>query len=313
MTAVYENAYLTVVDCKGSNSSDGLFCQMSRREYFEFEYISGEARGSLLTFSISSGAERHPGEYVTLPNEPLSQRGWALQERVLSRRTLLYTSDQICFHCSKGLQGEDGLLLGRRFAGVYEKPKANIKSPEEYKNGSNRKDNTPSGQQAILEAWNRLVSFYGMRKLTNASDKLSAISGLAKIYAEQLQDEYVAGFWRSHLVKDLMCGGKAYRRVQEYRAPSWSWAPIDGMPGGFSTEDKNEIAEILGVKVTLKGTNPYGEVTDGRIQFQAPIEPLYLVETNKLGLPYRAKPQVRSKYGGAIAWFDFNDWGADGR
>jgi hypothetical protein len=33
--------------------------------------------------------------YIKLPDEPLSQRAWSLQERVLSHRVLIFGSDQI--------------------------------------------------------------------------------------------------------------------------------------------------------------------------------------------------------------------------
>ncbi|ENH74341.1 hypothetical protein FOC1_g10004952 [Fusarium oxysporum f. sp. cubense race 1] len=66
------------------------------------------------------------------------------------------------------------------------------------------------------------------------SDKLIACSGIAKRVAEIVQDDYVAGMWRRYLAGELLWVVQGnhqpgrWTRPREYRAPSWSWASIDG-------------------------------------------------------------------------------------
>lgn len=102
--------------------------------------------------------------------------------------------------------------------------------------------------------WRSLVQEYSKRSLTKGTDKLSAISGLAKLAVEAPQtqdpdvdnrgswadpppprltaDDYKAGLWKSTFISDLTwCAvkpGSAYRGSIPYRAPSWSWASVDG-------------------------------------------------------------------------------------
>ncbi|KIL87170.1 hypothetical protein FAVG1_09724 [Fusarium avenaceum] len=316
MTSVYENSYLTVAASTGSDSSEGLFGQKVPREYFEFECTSGDRQGSILAFETSLHSEVIPDNYITLPNEPLSERAWVLQERVLSRRTILYTSQQMCFECGEGFQGEDGLLLGREYMDVYEKPKKGNTSEEECEAETNKEDNKSSGHKAILGAWRELLYSYGQRKLTHASDKLPAISGLARIYVEQLSDEYVAGLWRSYLVKGLMWDGMNCRRAGGYKAPSWSWASIDGGFCYVNPEEDVDLAEVVDFKVTLKGANPYGQVTDGRVQLQAPIEPVSIDTENwdptNLAICPKLYPTVRVGHREVNARFDFDVSNEDG-
>ncbi|KAI6765481.1 hypothetical protein HG530_006551 [Fusarium avenaceum] len=316
MTSVYDNSYLTVAASKGGDSSEGLFGQKVPREYFEFECSFGDRQGSILAFKISLHSEVIPDNYITLPNEPLSERGWVLQERVLSRRTILYTSEQMCFECGEGFQGEDGLLLGREYMDVYEKPRRGSTSEKECEAKTNKDHNISSGHKAILGAWRELLYSYGQRKLTHASDKLPAISGLARIYAEQLGDEYVAGLWRSHLVKGLMWDGMNCRRVGGYKAPSWSWASIDGGFCYVNPESDVEVAELVDVKVILKGANPYGEVTDGRVQLRAPMEPVSIDtedwDPTKLAICPKLYPIVRVGHREVNARFDFDVSNEDG-
>jgi hypothetical protein len=316
MTSVYDNSYLTIAASKGSDSSGGLFDQKVPREYFEFGCSYGDRRGSILAFETSLHNEVIPDNYITLPDEPLSERSWVLQERVLSRRTVLYTSQQMCFECGEGFQGEDGLLLGREYMDIYKKPKKGTKPGLESETGANREQDTSTGHKAILTAWRELLYSYGQRKLTHASDKLPAVSGLARIYAEQLGDEYVAGLWRSHLVKGLIWDGMHCRRGEEYKAPSWSWASIDGGFCYVNPEEDVELAEVVDVKITLKGANPYGEVTDGRVQLRAPMESVSIDTENwdptNLAISPKLYPTVCVAHHEVNARFDFDVANEDG-
>lgn len=183
------------------------------------------------------------------------------------------------------------------------------------------KDNSKGGRSANFEkalhkSWYRLLWLYGRRKLTKASDKLPAIAGLADIFSKRLNDEYVAGLWRSRLVEHLLWQGLRCRRVQEYRSPSWSWASMDGIPGlGIiqNHDEKSTLASILDVSVTLKGSNPHGEVTDARIRIQAPMERLYLAmndwDPNGTSHPYTINPKMRTATGqpeGTYSRLDFD-------
>lgn len=112
-------------------------------------------------------------------------------------------------------------------------------------------DNTKSN--APYEDWMVLVEDYSDRSLTQGMDKLTALSGLARMICDTpittreqrsstsftprrevctTVDNYVAGLWRKHFVHDLTWRTIKPRLLAEksqlYRAPSWSWASIDG-------------------------------------------------------------------------------------
>ncbi|KAF4345167.1 tol [Fusarium beomiforme] len=133
-----------------------------------------------------------------------------------------------------------------------------------------------SQRATLLESWYRLLWLYGKRELSKPSDKLPAISGLASIFAERLGDEYIAGLWRSDIIEGLCWTGSNCTRVRAYRAPSWSWASVDGIVCLSLPQEKDTLVDILDAQITLKGANPYGEVTEGRITLRAPMERLYL-------------------------------------
>ncbi|KAF5247756.1 hypothetical protein FAUST_540 [Fusarium austroamericanum] len=269
MLSVYANAYLTINASKGNDSSSGLFYKSSTREYFEFEHTYGGIRGRALACEVPfEEAMQHV--YIQLKDDPVSHRGWTLQERVLSRRTLFYSGGQMMFECNHGFRKEDGWAIHRRFPRISSQPQM-------VSNDQTKDTDLSVSTSELLRSWYQLLATYGGRKLTKPSDKLPAVSGLASIMAERLNDEYVAGHWRSLLITELPWQPGNCKRVPEYRAPSWSWASVDGGIGiRLKGSGYSPLAEVLDVKVNLKGTNPYGEVTEGRLLIQGPMQRLYL-------------------------------------
>ncbi|GAB7350683.1 hypothetical protein MBLNU459_g1245t1 [Dothideomycetes sp. NU459] len=85
--------------------------------------------------------------------------------------------------------------------------------------------------------WEIAVRTYTSCNLTVGSDKIVAIAGIANLILEGLEESYVAGLWRNNLEEQLswrvidckQANGKPSVRAKEYRAPSWSWASLDGV------------------------------------------------------------------------------------
>ena len=213
--------------------------------------------------------------------------------------------------CNEGFKGEDGLYLNERHDCAHKRLEANALT---------RRDTSLKGltlnerpKRDILKGWYNMIWLYGPKKLTRATDKLPAISGIASLYAEKIEEEYLAGLWRGQLIEGLVWQSLSFRRVQKYRAPSWSWASGDGIPATGQLVDFTEMAEILDAKVTLKGANPFGEVTHGYIKMRAPMEQLYpMLENWDPEAPgqykYDTNIKVRTKNGdqkGIRARFDF--------
>lgn len=241
MSRIYTFAYLNIAAAAGATCQDGLF-----RDRDE-EALNG------IPINVRWKGIVHPanthhlvrGNHFNLQVEssPLSNRGWVLQERLLSRRTLFYGEDQIFWEClqqrlseahPKGGpwkmsgSGEDDGWTKRRFALAL--------------------SNTPDQEHSNLTStlWEQLVENYAQRKLTFQSDKLVAIDGIAQRMRSSLNDDnYCFGMW----VRDLPCsllwmvlhGGT---RPDQYRAPSWSWASVDGEISHFPMV-RQAVAEVV--------------------------------------------------------------------
>ena len=107
-------------------------------------------------------------------------------------------------------------------------------------------------------------------------DKLVALSGVAKIILGKFPGlAYHAGLWGHELEYRLLwhsLGGS--NRPQSYRAPSWSWASIDGSisPGAVpKVPHASPVAEILEAVTKPLGADPTGQVESGFIRLVGPF------------------------------------------
>ncbi|OCL14519.1 HET-domain-containing protein [Glonium stellatum] len=315
MTSVYANSYLTIAATSAKDSSFGCFTPRPPKRYVSIDYTPKEGiSGQTLAFLPPIQKEALTDFYITMKEEPLTKRAWALQERVLARRTLHFGKHQMYFECCNSLLGENGLRFELRFNSVH--------TPMESADSKHPVDSTDSALETslpwpvvtnpnpILNNWHDLLWAYGSRKLTNASDKLPALSGLAQIFSEKLKDQCVASLWRNSLIEGLLWQGLHVNRVPEYRAPSWSWASVDGIPAAGLTEGWELLATIIDCHVEAKGSNPFGEVKNGWTKIQAPLEPLFLderINSNGEGVPYSKNLKVRTEKGnpkGGYSRFD---------
>ena len=222
----------------------------------------------------------------SMQREPVMTRAWALQERLLSSRNLHFTEHQIYWECMKLTACEtfpEGLLTGKdKFGRSLRKLRA-------LKNDDSDVLDPLQNVERIYQIWFRVCEGYSRCFLTKETDKLVAISGIATHFQRRLHnlgspDVYLAGLWRSRLIKNLLwyvesdmdgraiqSNSESSRRPSDYRAPSWSWLSLDGLVHpGYDTDRENfqVFIRILNAQVDLASSNPTGQLKGGAITLQ---------------------------------------------
>ena len=274
VASIYANAHVTLAASGAKSNLDGLFIPRQSRSYVSVPYTVGETRGSMLLLSLPVEKEFCGDSYVNLPTEPLSQSAWALQERALSQRVVHFASDQIYFEDRSGFLSEDCLVVERRHHTVEQQ--------EVAIEGGNSLDQ--SARQATLKKayrhrWQDLLWGYSILGLSNPAHKLPALANIARAMSSGLEDVYIVGLWRGSLVADLCWQPLRCHAVEGYRAPSWSWAALDGRLGTGALDNWpwDPVATILDARVEfLNRTNPFGQVVDAWLKVEAPLVPLQL-------------------------------------
>ena len=108
---------------------------------------------------------------------------------------------------------------------------------------------------------------YSKCQLTKEADKLIAISAIARAMAPIINCRYVAGLWEKDLVKQFGWSSEVGgRRPMTYRAPSWSWASIEGHCTfkDYRTS-ANPLIKIRSACVDVASNDSMGSVKGGHL------------------------------------------------
>lgn len=95
-------------------------------------------------------------------------------------------------------------------------------------------DLTGGNDQPLSSYWQTAVRKYTSCNITNRSDKLIALWGIAKLVKDAMLSEYAEGLWEENL-EDQLAWRVAECRLEKRpdtpanrKIPSWSWASMDG-------------------------------------------------------------------------------------
>lgn len=99
MDVIYSNAYLTIVAADGMHADCGLY-RLRDSTALKEQPVTFTSKGQVIAL-LSPVAELN----LVLPKTAWSQRGWTLQEQVMSRRCLVFTEDEVFysdqFYCAR--------------------------------------------------------------------------------------------------------------------------------------------------------------------------------------------------------------------
>ncbi|KAI0851194.1 heterokaryon incompatibility protein-domain-containing protein [Daldinia vernicosa] len=209
--------------------------------------------------------------------QPLLSRAWVLQERVLSTRNLYFGSKQVFWECFETQCCE---TIPNTSLGQWHSPRSLAPS---LKSGSRiwKSLINPKNTGSIISNtdWPNTIQIYSQCNLTFPSDKLVALSGLAKRIGDAMResygpgnDIYLAGLWKHMMPETLFWRPKVRaRRIFPYRAPSWSWASLDGEISYYQTTPIQWHVDILRGEITPQTDDLTGKVVGGTITLRGHI------------------------------------------
>lgn len=281
MHKVYAHSYCAIAAAASADSSQGLFRRRTPHFLYPCEtqipWFTNDQRKFQLTEFLFWQSQ--------IQEQPLHRRGWVVQERLLAPRVLHFSSQQIVWECRELDAAEKypkGLpkVLGGTALALFK----GLDPDEDGARLRGLSDQDPDPKYYGHHLWDKIVVAYTSSLLTFKGDKLIALSGIAKRQQAELGDEYLAGLWRQWLPSQLLwhvdhclqVDNSPSVRPEVYRAPSWSWASIDGIigPGGFSED--GFLIEIVEVSVTPATSDPTGLVESGFVRIRGVLKELRL-------------------------------------
>jgi hypothetical protein len=250
MAQVYGNASLTISADLASDSDFGILHPRNNMTSHHF--------GTQNELCLQTRGEG----WAAIPQMPLTRRGWAFQERILSSRVLHFLQEQIAWECNTTVYLEEH--YARQLGHSMHFSKHNLtwalnQPPKSEKNqGSLHKSSVtvinnekyvhavnPSGKIMDLDTrvtnWNICVSELAVRHFTKDSDKLPSLSGLASAMEVPELGEYLVGIWeKSPFLSMAWFARWPQAPPTPYRAPSWSWAATMGQIIWYKGFDNRE-------------------------------------------------------------------------
>ena len=272
MDQIYKNATMTIVAACAPSVKDGFLKDRPSSGQSQFDVPC--RLGPNQFFVV------HTQEHIMYHDErePINIRAWTFQEQLLSPRLLIYASHTLQWRCR---------TLTCNLGGSYHSssPSAAPRLPSVQNlllDGSQQKQEGrqlgPDVPHSTLRHWLNIVTCYSLRKSSLPSDKLPALSALAISYAPIFGPGYLAGIWSRSAVQQLCWRSPDSRlfftRPPKYRAPSWSWAALDGtihFPSFPMTDNASVYVpyhhfKIIEWEINPRSVNlPYGEVTAGKL------------------------------------------------
>lgn len=227
---------------------------------------NGEAFDSLVFYNDDWGRR--------IEVQKINSRGWVFQERMLAHRVLHFAEDQVYWECHS-LEACDTNPSGKVLLSADQSRQHLKKNLSLRGRQSSRLEKTDNGQYV----WLGLLGSYGDTVTTFPADRLMAMSALARTFGQvfDLPDkEYIAGIWLSHLPLALCWNAVgSIQRPKIYRAPTWSWAGIDGKIGyawHVVQPGREGKIRVIDVDIATKiPTDPFSEVLYGRIRIRGRV------------------------------------------
>ncbi|KIW14231.1 hypothetical protein PV08_07013 [Exophiala spinifera] len=218
MDKIYASALITIVAAAERDADAGLpgFQPQSRLSIQHSERI----QSFLLRTSLPNGIR---GGIVE--GSCWNRRGWTYQERLASRRCLIFTPYQVYFQCRKGYNSEDTTFRDETIPAAIGKWKGRL--------DSSRLDLTR--KFLPFDPYQEFLSEYSSRRFTKEGDALRACSAalrfISTIYDTPLHwglPELVfdrALLWNYDIDSP---GSRQYRPRRRSNFPTWSWASWSG-------------------------------------------------------------------------------------
>ncbi|KAJ8129324.1 hypothetical protein O1611_g4308 [Lasiodiplodia mahajangana] len=211
MEDVYSSAYLTIAAASAKSSREGFLGTRSGRQW--------------VTIATPKGpwccAESIDDFQTDVENSILNTRAWVLQERVLSRRTIHFTSTQMYWECGKGVHCESLAQLRNprsQFLGDHDFPRSALTY---FKN-----------ERILLIQY--LYTVFSKLQVTRPTDRPVALLGLQKRIERTLETRVDYGVVERYLHRSMLWCAKVPCTLSpiKYRndrlVPSWSWMAYSG-------------------------------------------------------------------------------------
>lgn len=228
MARIYTNSYCTIAAAEADDCHEGCYATRNPLEFAPCRIAGTDKDDSLYAHWRHSPA----GSIEDLERtSTLFTRAWIFQERMLSPRVLYFGKEGIAFNYRRIFASETDMdsqayplqLTGRYHHALWDNPRSSLEWVRHQDWGY--LDTTE-----LHDIWFEIVTQYSTLQMAKPEDKLVALSGVAQVIANAGPHRYLGGLWQESLILDMLwyVHSEHQPRPAAFRAPSWSWASVEG-------------------------------------------------------------------------------------
>jgi hypothetical protein len=221
---------------------------------------------------------------------PLLERGWVVQERLLSPRILHFGRRQVFWECHNFEACETYPFGIPAFASMFAGFKRNTPATWYFNEVELSNKRMSEGVlEEVVDFWVKIVNFYSKCNLSCMEDKLIALSGISKKIQKILNDQYLAGLWRSALPNQLLWRNMDLDCIRpvHYQAPSWSWASINALihlPQFREYKHQHCNVSVVDVQVNSTCEDLFGQIASGCLRLCGPLLTIAICRKSRRGI-----------------------------
>lgn len=301
MGPVFRDSTLGLFAAASKNSNEGILNKepsISHPKDAQLKVFSDPEDYTTIIASVRCFFPRESFKQMWLQS-PLATRGWTFQEQALAPRCLIYGEKGIYWKCPQNIRASK--LSHVHVHDVLFRTTKTI-DPILHSPTPPHDPSISMDLFKVMDEYYELVSTYSRRALTFSSDKLPAMSAIAKALSHKLAQEnasptYLAGLREMDLPRGLMwksVSSSYVPHVHIYRAPSWSWATTDSpitfagiYESGGDRIWRTDLRVVSCEVCPLSPGYPFGEVKSGRLVVEGRMIPLIrsrqVVQTDGFG------------------------------
>lgn len=270
MNEIYGNARVTLIAASSRTCNEGFLNPKQHGLQFPYQLDTRpEVNGSFMIYFTHAFSEvesrLHSELGADLHNDlkcsQWARRGWTFQEEAMARARIVFGHFGVYFGLDDEYVSNDMDFAGK----INLEPVTSLQKKDD-----------------LHQTWETAICHYTAftpSSFTEPTDLLPALSGLARLFGDKLQEKYLAGHWadRLHLtllwMHDLKRGLKPSldaiikgHREKPYLIPTWSCLTRGNI--SFQLDCNSNVSSEITVAdshISLIGDNPYGAIQDASL------------------------------------------------
>ncbi|KAH7344239.1 heterokaryon incompatibility protein-domain-containing protein [Pyrenochaeta sp. MPI-SDFR-AT-0127] len=278
MAQIYNHSTLTISASRASSSNVGF---LNYNDSNEPGFVALQHPRNLGKYYLAKSPPESSSYLADVERGPLNTRGWTLQERLLSRRSIFFGRNQMHWECQAARYSQSSQMEPHKYA----ESTGGVSSLQSMLSLSSSLTNKRA--EEALKLWYEVLEMFVKRNLTYADDKLPALSGIVSVFNDALSSEgstsYMAGIWKQDVARGLMW---MVPSQQKTRVPSWSWSSVDSRVW-LMRRMEEPVCDLSDISCDVKpiGNDLFGRVEHARLKFDALIRQVPRLEKRGESFP----------------------------